>query len=197
MHYLFSNVMIFRRARAVLQTTTCCHGHIHTSSSHLASRDPKKQWEDFSENLRKKGGVQGWLKNKSNQYQEKAKDNKNSFQKAGQEFREKRSKQSGGGVEGDLPGKFLTYFPTTAKFNSAFDRALSKLPDGKDLLNQIPRTYWPYLRLSRIDKPIGAWLLFLPAAWGICMAPFGAMSVHLLLMFGIGKFYLFVGLRLS
>jgi len=29
----------------------------------------------------------------------------------------------------------------------------------------------PYLRLMRMDKPIGIWLLFFPAAWGMLLAP--------------------------
>lgn len=37
----------------------------------------------------------------------------------------------------------------------------------------------PYLRLMRLDKPIGIWLLFFPAAWGVLLSP---VSVQWLLL---------------
>ena len=33
-----------------------------------------------------------------------------------------------------------------------------------------PRWARPYLRLSRLDRPIGTWLLFLPCLWGLALA---------------------------
>ena len=33
-----------------------------------------------------------------------------------------------------------------------------------------PRWAQPYLRLSRIDRPIGTWLLYLPCLWGLALA---------------------------
>lgn len=33
-----------------------------------------------------------------------------------------------------------------------------------------PAALRPYLRLSRVDRPIGTWLLFLPCAWGVMLA---------------------------
>ncbi|XP_053995623.1 4-hydroxybenzoate polyprenyltransferase, mitochondrial [Hylaeus anthracinus] len=46
----------------------------------------------------------------------------------------------------------------------------------------------PYLKLLRMDKPIGSWLLFWPCAWSIAMAaPPGAFpDFQLLTLFGIG-----------
>jgi 4-hydroxybenzoate polyprenyltransferase len=50
-------------------------------------------------------------------------------------------------------------------------------PDG---VADAPRGNWvdrlapaparPYLRLSRADRPIGTWLLFIPCLWGLCLA---------------------------
>ena len=50
----------------------------------------------------------------------------------------------------------------------------------EDLLPDTVRTNWvndkapkwsvPYLRLSRIDRPIGTWLLLLPCWWGCLLA---------------------------
>lgn len=47
-----------------------------------------------------------------------------------------------------------------------------------------PETVWPYLSLMRLDRPIGTWLLFLPAAWvlGLLNAP-----IWLYLLFGVGS----------
>ena len=33
-----------------------------------------------------------------------------------------------------------------------------------------PSATRPYLRLSRADRPIGTWLLFLPCLWGLGLA---------------------------
>ena len=33
-----------------------------------------------------------------------------------------------------------------------------------------PDAWKPYLRLSRLDRPIGTWLLFLPCLWGLGLA---------------------------
>jgi 4-hydroxybenzoate polyprenyltransferase len=54
-------------------------------------------------------------------------------------------------------------------------------PDG---VADAPRGNWvdrlapvrarPYLRLSRVDRPIGTWLLFIPCLWGLCL---GAAAV--------------------
>lgn len=46
----------------------------------------------------------------------------------------------------------------------------------------------PYLRLIRIDKPIGAYLLLLPALWAIFLASGGKVELNLILIFIIGSF---------
>lgn len=46
----------------------------------------------------------------------------------------------------------------------------------------------PYLELMRLDKPIGTWLLFLPASWSITMStlPGTLPPLSMLGLFGIG-----------
>lgn len=56
----------------------------------------------------------------------------------------------------------------------------------KSVLDSIPRSLQPYLRLSRIDKPIGSWLLFLPGAWSIAFAGATLSNVALVSLFGVG-----------
>lgn len=56
----------------------------------------------------------------------------------------------------------------------------------KSVLDNVPRSLQPYIRLSRIDKPIGSWLLFLPGAWSIAFAGATMSNVALVGLFGVG-----------
>jgi 4-hydroxybenzoate polyprenyltransferase len=53
---------------------------------------------------------------------------------------------------------------------------------------RLPRAWLPYVLLARLDRPIGAWLLFLPGLWSIVLAraPWGK-TVWLALLFGAGS----------
>jgi 4-hydroxybenzoate polyprenyltransferase len=51
----------------------------------------------------------------------------------------------------------------------------------------LPPKLRPYLRLARLDRPVGTWLLFLPGAWAIAaFAPSLQTALWLLLLFGLG-----------
>ncbi|HET6609567.1 MAG TPA: 4-hydroxybenzoate octaprenyltransferase [Rhodopila sp.] len=53
---------------------------------------------------------------------------------------------------------------------------------------RFPDRWRPYLLLARLDRPIGAWLLFLPGLWGILLARASvAESIRLIVLFGIGS----------
>jgi 4-hydroxybenzoate polyprenyltransferase len=53
---------------------------------------------------------------------------------------------------------------------------------------RLPRSWLPYLLLARVDRPIGAWLLFLPGLWGILLArPAAGEAVRLVTLFAIGS----------
>ncbi|XP_031838874.1 ubiquinone biosynthesis protein COQ2, mitochondrial [Nomia melanderi] len=58
------------------------------------------------------------------------------------------------------------------------------------LVNNSPSKIRPYLKLLRMDKPIGSWLLFWPCGWSIALAaPAGCLpDFQLLSLFGIGAF---------
>ncbi|XP_008216589.1 4-hydroxybenzoate polyprenyltransferase, mitochondrial [Nasonia vitripennis] len=58
------------------------------------------------------------------------------------------------------------------------------------LVEKAPSKIQPYMKLMRIDKPIGSWLLFWPCGWSIAMAaPAGAFpDPGMLALFGIGAF---------
>ncbi|MGW3635898.1 4-hydroxybenzoate octaprenyltransferase [Streptomyces sp. NPDC005122] len=53
------------------------------------------------------------------------------------------------------------------------------------LVSRSPSTLQPYLRLMRIQAPIGTWLYLLPGWWGICSAAKGAPDIKALFAFGI------------
>ena len=52
----------------------------------------------------------------------------------------------------------------------------------------LPRSWKPYARLARADRPIGAWLLFWPCAWGVALAGGFPRQAYLVLLFLIGSF---------
>lgn len=60
--------------------------------------------------------------------------------------------------------------------------------DATGWVARLPRSWLPYLLLARVDRPIGAWLLFLPGLWGIFLAgPAPGEAVRLILLFAIGS----------
>lgn len=55
----------------------------------------------------------------------------------------------------------------------------------------LPKKFRPFIYLSRIDRPIGIWLLLLPGWWSIVLASGGLINMslrswYLILLFGIG-----------
>nr|XP_044999578.1 4-hydroxybenzoate polyprenyltransferase, mitochondrial [Jaculus jaculus] len=56
------------------------------------------------------------------------------------------------------------------------------------VVSRAPRPLQPYLRLMRLDKPIGTWLLYLPCTWSIGLAaePGGFPDWYMLSLFGTG-----------
>jgi 4-hydroxybenzoate polyprenyltransferase len=55
-------------------------------------------------------------------------------------------------------------------------------------VGKLPAVMAPYAILARLDRPIGAWLLFLPGLWSILLprAPWPA-AIRLIVVFGIGS----------
>jgi len=50
----------------------------------------------------------------------------------------------------------------------------------------LPRAARPYASLMRLDRPIGAWLLFWPCAWGLALSGGAVERWDLLLWFALG-----------
>jgi 4-hydroxybenzoate polyprenyltransferase len=64
------------------------------------------------------------------------------------------------------------------------------VPDSErsGLIGALPRAARPFASLIRLDRPIGAWLLFWPCAWGVALAGMGERGVPLILWLGLGAF---------
>jgi 4-hydroxybenzoate polyprenyltransferase len=61
------------------------------------------------------------------------------------------------------------------------------------LLDRLPPALVPYAQLSRLDKPIGTWLLAWPCFWSIVLAsshPLSLETLHMLSLFGGGALIL-------
>ncbi|HEY5300926.1 MAG TPA: 4-hydroxybenzoate octaprenyltransferase [Acetobacteraceae bacterium] len=53
---------------------------------------------------------------------------------------------------------------------------------------RLPASWRPYVLLARMDRPIGAWLLFLPGLWGILLTqPAPLAALRLILLFALGS----------
>jgi len=73
----------------------------------------------------------------------------------------------------------LSLFPQVREFKVA-----------PKLVSNFPSPVQPFLRLARLDKPIGTWLLFWPCGWSLCLAtPAGQLpDLSMLAIFGVGAF---------
>ena len=62
------------------------------------------------------------------------------------------------------------------------------IPDSEQrgLVGRLPPAVRPYWMLARFDRPIGAWLLFWPAAWAIALAGHAVRRWDLLFWFAAG-----------
>ena len=60
----------------------------------------------------------------------------------------------------------------------------SDIPRGRWVDRRVPAGLRPYVRLSRLDRPIGTWLLLFPCWWSIALS--SPNHLHLFVLFGIG-----------
>jgi 4-hydroxybenzoate polyprenyltransferase len=64
------------------------------------------------------------------------------------------------------------------------------VPDSerRGMIGALPAGIRPYASLMRLDRPIGAWLLYWPCAWSVALAGLGTEGLSLLLWFALGAF---------
>ena len=62
------------------------------------------------------------------------------------------------------------------------------VPDSEQrgLIGALPAAIRPYASLIRLDRPIGAWLLFWPGAWSVALAGMGERGWWLIAWLGLG-----------
>ncbi|HEY0411940.1 MAG TPA: 4-hydroxybenzoate octaprenyltransferase [Allosphingosinicella sp.] len=62
------------------------------------------------------------------------------------------------------------------------------VPDSerRGLIGALPGPLRPYASLMRLDRPIGAWLLFWPGAWAVALAGLGPRGLTLILWLALG-----------
>lgn len=67
---------------------------------------------------------------------------------------------------------------------------LELVPDSerRGLIGALPAAARPYASLMRLDRPIGAWLLFWPGAWAAALAGIDRHGIALILWLGLGAF---------
>ncbi|MBL6958254.1 MAG: 4-hydroxybenzoate octaprenyltransferase [Rhodospirillales bacterium] len=70
--------------------------------------------------------------------------------------------------------------------NEAAKPSASDIPSGNWVDRLLPDGLKPYARLSRLDRPIGTWLLLLPGWWSLALATPGWPDPGLVVLFGIG-----------
>eukprot|EP00124_Ichthyophonus_hoferi_P004619 Ihof_evm2s531 gene=Ihof_evmTU2s531 len=88
-----------------------------------------------------------------------------------------------------IPSRHLLVRPITIGRNSGGKGSVGHKPwSAASLVNRCPEKWQPYLKLARVDKPIGTWLLYWPGAWSIAMAaaPGTLPNMGILAIFGVG-----------
>jgi len=75
-----------------------------------------------------------------------------------------------------------------ARQGADVNQELEIVPDSerRGLIGALPQALRPYASLMRLDRPIGAWLLFWPGAWGVALAGLGSEGIALILWLGLG-----------
>ncbi|HTC18710.1 MAG TPA: UbiA family prenyltransferase, partial [Stellaceae bacterium] len=63
---------------------------------------------------------------------------------------------------------------------------MTDIPSGDWVDRYAPQHWRPYLRLARLDRPIGTWLLLFPGWWGIALAGPRWPNPLLLALFALG-----------
>ncbi|KCV80820.1 4-hydroxybenzoate polyprenyltransferase [Actibacterium atlanticum] len=80
----------------------------------------------------------------------------------------------------------MTSTPETPELAGQVSDAVS----GNWVDTRAPKALRPYLRLSRADRPIGTWLLFIPCLWGVLLAAaatgWRALDIWIILGCGMG-----------
>ncbi|MDP2699651.1 4-hydroxybenzoate octaprenyltransferase [Thalassospira sp.] len=73
-----------------------------------------------------------------------------------------------------------------AQVNQPLHTPKNDMPQDGWIDRFAPASVRPYLKLARLDRPIGTWLLLLPCWWATAMAANGAPDILMMVWFAIG-----------
>lgn len=73
-----------------------------------------------------------------------------------------------------------------SQVNQPIQNTKNDMPADSWIDRFAPLASRPYLKLARLDRPIGTWLLLLPCWWSTAMASDGAPSLLMMVYFAIG-----------
>ena len=76
--------------------------------------------------------------------------------------------------------------PSLACADEHDHRVMTDIRTGDWADRHAPPALIPYIRLARLDRPIGTWLLLFPGWWAIALAVPGWPDWRLMILFGIG-----------
>ncbi len=66
------------------------------------------------------------------------------------------------------------------------DRLIADAPPENWVDRYAPAFARPYMKLARLDRPIGTWLLLWPCWWSIALAADGMPDIGMMVLFGVG-----------
>ena len=70
--------------------------------------------------------------------------------------------------------------------SNAADPQIVPDSEARGLVGRLPPRTRDLVQLARLDRPVGAWLLFWPGAWAIALAGGAVRDAYLLLLFAVG-----------
>jgi len=82
-----------------------------------------------------------------------------------------------------------SYVHSQQKDNSNSQNTHQRTSLAAGFVSSTPVLLQPYLKLIRLDRPVGSWLLFWPCGWSLCLAtsPGTFPDLSLLALFGVGS----------
>lgn len=75
---------------------------------------------------------------------------------------------------------------TSVYIQSSSSNRFPSFPRSTSIFDLTPKSFHPFIRLSRIDKPTGSWVIFFPAAWSIAFAGLSWTTLSLTGLFALG-----------
>lgn len=82
-----------------------------------------------------------------------------------------------------LHSRIIVHLPASTISISRLSKQAKK---SKTIFDRTPKSIHPFIRLSRLDRPTGSWVIFFPGAWSIAFAGLNPTNLALIGLFGVG-----------